>query len=432
MGFASRIASLAFSVSVGGMPIFSKVYWADRDFGASTLEAPLGSGPYRVGRVEPGRFIEYHLVPDYWGRDLPVNRGIYNFEVIRLEFFRERTAAFESFKKGDLNWREEFTSKEWATSYDFPAVQDGRVIKTEIPQEKRPSLQAWFLNTRRPQFADPRTREAIGLAFDFEWTNKNLFYDTYARSNSYFERSVYAAEGAPDAEELAILEPFRGSLPETVFGDAIMSPVSNGSGRDRRLLRRAAGLFKDAGWSVEGGRLVDGSGNQLSIEFLINAPVFERVLGKFVESLKSLGVDASIRLVDAAQFQRRLLDFDYDVIGRAFSLTPLPIEDVPTFFHSRTVNEPGSNNYSGVNDPVVDALLDKVSQSQSEAELRVRMRALDRVLRAGFYIVPNWTSTHHRVAHWDVFGIPAVKPDYLFPFETTWWYDAEKAAAIGR
>ncbi|NND48791.1 MAG: ABC transporter substrate-binding protein [Rhizobiales bacterium] len=424
--------SLLLPLFVAALPIFSARYWQGRDFSASTLEPPLGSGPYRVGRFEQGRYIEYERVEDYWARDLGVTRGRFNFDVIRLEFFRERIAAFEAFKKGEVTWREEFTSKQWATGYDFPAISDGRVKKTLIDSERRPSLQAWFLNTRRAKFADPRTREAIGLAFDFEWTNKNTFFNAYARSQSYFEKSDYAARGLPSADELALLEPYRGKIPETAFGEAVTPPVSDGSGRDRKLLRQATMLLGEAGWKREGQGLVNEAGERLQITFLINAPIFEIVLGKYVEALKLIGVDAAIRLVDAAQYQRRLLDFDFDVVGRAFSMSALPVEDVATFFHSRTLNEPGSSNYAGINDPVVDALLEKVSETQSRDQLVVAMRSLDRVLRARHYTVLNWYSPNHRVAHWDMFGFPETKPDYGFPFETTWWYEADKAAALGR
>ncbi|NND49534.1 MAG: ABC transporter substrate-binding protein [Rhizobiales bacterium] len=424
--------SLLLPLYVAGLPIFSAAYWQERDFSASTLEAPLGSGPYKVGRFEQGRYIEYERMDDYWAHDLGVVRGQYNFDVIRLEFFRERIAAFEAFKKGEITWREEFTSKQWATGYDFPAIDDGRVKKTLIDTERRPSLQAWFLNTRRAKFSDPRTREAIGLAFDFEWTNKNTFFNAYARSQSYFEKSDYAARGLPSPAELALLEPYRGKMPEAVFGQAVTPPVSDGSGRDRKLLRRATKLLGEAGWKREGQGLVNDAGERLQITFLINAPVFEIVLGKYVEALKLIGVDASIRLVDAAQYQRRLLDFDFDIVGRAFSMSALPVEDVSTFFHSRTLSETGSSNYAGINDPVVDALLQKVSETRSRAELVVAMRALDRVLRAGHFTVLNWYSPNHRVAHWDMFGFPETKPDYGFPFETTWWYEADKAAAVGR
>lgn len=418
-------------LNIGALPILSAAYYADRDFTAGTMDTPLGSGPYRVGTFETGRFIEYERVPDYWGRDLPVNRGMANFDVIRVEFFRDRTAGFEAFKKGDVLYREEFTSKVWATEYNFPAILDGRVTKEEIPSEKRASFQAWYFNTRREKFADPRTRQAIGLAFDFEWVNKNLFYGVYSRSASYFEKSGYAAEGLPSAEELALLEPYRDKLSPAVFEEPYRPPVSDGSGRDRSHLREAVRLLSEAGWQRKGSRLVNARGEPLSVEFLIRSPTFERVLGKYVESLKSIGVDARSRLVDPAQYQSRLNDFDFDIVGAAFSLSATPMEGLKPFLTSESAGIPGSRNYSGIKDPVVDALVEKVLAAPDRDAHRTALRAIDRVLRAAHYVIPQWHSDFHRVAMWDMFGRPD-KPDYAFPVESTWWYDSQKAARIGK
>ncbi len=425
-------ASVELPLTVAGLPIFSKAFFADRDFEASTMTPILGSGPYKVGDLSAGRYIEYNRVPDYWGTDLPVNRGFGNFDVIRLEFFRERQAAFEAFKKGAITLREEFTSKTWATEYDFPAITDGRVIKMEFPDEARPSLQAWFFNTRRDKFADPRTRQAIGLAFDFEWVNKNLFYNSYVRSSSYFEGSPYQAKGLPSEAELALLEPLRGKIPDAAFGEAVSPPHSDGSGRDREKLREALRLLTEAGWKRDGAALRNEAGEALTVEFLIFAQVFERVLGKYVESLKSIGVDASIRLVNSAQFESRLTDFDFDVIGRAWTLSATPMEGVRSFFHSSSADTPGSLNMPGIRSPAIDSLVDKVLNAKDSETHRTVLLALDRILRASYYTVPNWTSPVHRVAFWDMFVWPEIKPDYAFPYETTWWVDAAKAAKIGK
>ena len=424
--------SSALKLSIGGLPIFSAAYYDGRDFGAATMEAPLASGPYRVGRLETGRFIEYERVPDYWGKDLPTVKGFHHFDAIRVEFFRERQTGFEAFKKGDVTFREEFTSKTWATAYDFPAIEDGRVRKSLVPSEKVPSFQAWYLNTRRAKFADPRTRLAIGLAFDFEWVNKTLFYGAYSRSASYFEKSDYAASGRPSAEELELLEPYRGELPESVFAEPFVPPVSDGSGRDRRQLREAVKLLREAGWVRKDSRLVNGRGEPLSVEFLIRAQIFERVLGGYVGALKSIGVDASIRLVDPAQFQARQNEFDFDIMGSAFSFGATPMEGLKQFFGSEAADTPGSRNYSGIKDPVIDALIEKALAARDRQTHGTVLRALDRVLRAGHHVVPNWFSPNHRIAHWDIFGQPDVKPDYGFPVETTWWYDSDKAARIGK
>ncbi len=428
----SAKASAQLPLSVAGLPIFSKAWWADRDFEASTLTPVLGSGPYRVGRFETGLFIEYERVPDYWGADLPVRRGHYHFDVIRIEFFRERQAGFEAFKKGDITLREEFTSKTWATGYDFPAVADGRVVQKLFAAETVPRAQAWFFNTRRQKFADRRTREAIGLAFDFEWVNQNLFFGAYQRSASFFQTSVYQAEGPPDAAELALLEPLRGEVPETVFGEAVTPTPSDGSGRDRSKLRRAVQLLNEAGWSRRDGGLVNDKGEPLAIEFLINAPIFERVLGKFAESLKAIGVDAAIRLVDPAQFQSRLTAFDFDIVGRAYSLSATPFEAARNFFHSSSAETAGGANIAGIRSQAVDKLVETVLAARDRDSHRTALRALDRVVRAEHYTIPNWFSPHHRMAFWNLYSWPETKPDYGFSPEAWWWYDAEKAELIGK
>ncbi len=417
---------------IATLPIFSKAYYADRDFAASTLEAPLGSGPYRVGSVNAGNHIEYDRVDDYWARDLPIVRGQNNFQTIRLEFYRDRTTGFEAFKKGALNYREEFTSKVWATEYNFPAVDEGRVEQRHFDAEKRPSWQGWHLNMRRLKFQDPRTRQAMGLVFDFEWVNENLFYGSYARSSSFFEKSVYRADSRPDPAELALLEPLRDQIPDSAFGAPYVYPPSDGSGRDRRRLREATELLDAAGWRRQDGRLVNDFGEPFTAEFLIRAPIFERVLGKYVESLRALGIDASIRLVDPAQYQERLNTFDFDIAGLALSSSAVPFEGLRSSFSSESADRQGSSNYSGIKDPAVDALIEHVLAANTRETHRTALRALDRVLRANFYFIPQWYASNHRVAIWKEFGWPDKKPDYFFPVESLWWYDSAKAAEIGR
>ena len=424
--------SRSLKLLLAGLPIFSAAFYDGRDFAATSMEIPLSSGPYRVGEFEAGRYIEYERVVDYWGADLPTVKGLYHFDTIRIDFFKERLAGFEAFKKGEVTYRQEFTSRTWAKSYDFPAIDDGRAKKTYFPAEKVPSFQAWFINTRRKKFSDPRTRLAIGLAFDFEWVNKTMFFDAYSRSASYFEKSQYAANGPPPPEELALLQPHRDQLPEAIFGEPYVPPVSDGSGRDRRQLREAVKLLSEAGWIRKDGKLVSASGEPLTIEFLIRAQVFERVLGSYVGALKSIGIDANIRLVDPAQFRKRQDDFDFDIVGSAFSFGATPMEGLKNFFTTQSADTKGSRNYSGIRSPVVDALIDRVLEADNREAHRTAMRALDRVLRAGHYIVPNWFAANHRVAHWDIFGQPDIKPDYAFPVESTWWYDSEKAARIGK
>lgn len=419
-------------LSIAGVPIFSRAYYEGRDFEAATLEAPLGSGPYKVGRLAAGRYIEYERVPDYWGADLPANRGSNNFDVIRIDFFAERQAAFEAFKKGEITVREEATSITWAQDYNFPAVLDGRVVKSEaFPSEVRPAYQAFHINTRRGKFKDARTRQALALAFDFEWSNKNLFFDAYERQPSMFGASEYAAREAPSAAELAILEPFGESLPAEVFGAPYVPPVSDGSGRDRTLLRQAAALLADAGWKQMGGVLVDEEGAPFEVEFLIDAAVFERILAPYVENLKSLGVEATIRQVDSAQASARENDFTFDIILQAFSYSPTPVDGLQQFFSSTAADTNGSYNFSGAKEPAIDAAIAKLPAVASREDLAAITRTIDRVYRAGHYVVPGWRLAHHRLAYWDIFGYPDTKPDYRFLPEAWWWFDTARAEAIG-
>jgi len=420
-------------LSAVGLPIFSKAYQADKPIDGSTLVAPLSSGPWKVGRMSAGRFIEYDRVQDYWAKDMPFAKGFNHFDTLRIDFFRDRLAPFEAFKKGDITWREEFTSKVWATEYDFPAVQQGRVVKREIPGEPVANLQGWAINMRREKFADPRTREAIGLCFDFEWTNRNLFYDSYTRASSLFEQSQFKASGDPSKTELALLEPYKDSLPQAAFGAPWEPRKTDGSGNNRQSLRKAFGLLKDAGWRREGARLVNQQGEILTIEFLIRAPVFQRVLGNFVTNLKQLNIDATIRLVDPAQFTSRLNDFDFDVVGARFNLGTTPTEEAMQFLlGSDFADLPGSRNYPGIRSSAVDGLITQLKTVGNRDELVTILRALDRVVRPIHAWIPNWYADGHRVAHWDMFGWREPKPEYSFSPETTWWFDEQKATAIGK
>ncbi|MCP5000634.1 MAG: ABC transporter substrate-binding protein [Hyphomicrobiales bacterium] len=419
-------------LAAAAIPILSSVYYETHEFDSGSLDVPLSSGPYRPGRREPGVFIEFNRVADYWGSDLPTANGIDNFDAIRVEFFADRQAGFEAFKKGDVLFREEFTSKTWATEYGFPSIASGRVIKTTIPGEKRPSMQAWAVNQRREKFNDVRVREAINLCFDFQWTNSKIFYDAYTRSQSLFEKSEFVAVGPPGENELALLEPIRELVPKAAFGEPVMQPVSDGSGRDRQLLRRALKLLTDAGWSRDG-NVLKRNGETLSLEVMIRSPVFERLLSSFVENMRRLGIDASIRLVDPVQFQSRVDDFDFDMVGFALSFSATPTaESLQTIFSPRYATVPGSQNLPGVDAPAYAQLLDYVEQAESRAQLVTAMRVLDRVNRARLDWIPNWYSANHRVAYWDVFGFVDPKPDFGWPVERLWWLDQEKAKKIGK
>jgi microcin C transport system substrate-binding protein len=420
-------------LTIALMPVLSKAYYTANDFVDSSMEVPLSSGPYRVKRLRAGSFIEYERVENYWAKDMPFSVGRYNFEIIRVEFYRERQAAFEAFKKGEVNYREEFTSKTWATEYDFPAMKEGRAIQKLFDGEKVASFQAWAVNKRRAKFAHPKTVQAIGHCFDFEWTNDNFFFNAYQRSQSFFENSEFKATGKPEGEELALLKSLKAELDPAVFDDVPLQPVSDGSGRDRSLLRKASQLLKEAGWVRDGSKIVDENGEQLAIEFLIRSPVFERILGKFVANLNALGANTTIRLVDPAQYQQRLDTYDFDITGMAFRLGATPSsESLQQFFGAKNADREGNRNYAGVKSAAADELIEKIDDAKSRAELEVTLRALDRVVRSTYSWIPNWKSSNHRVAYWDMFGYPEPKPDYAFPVEEYWWFDAEKAKAIGK
>jgi microcin C transport system substrate-binding protein len=415
---------------VAGLPIFSRAYYATRPFDQSTLEIPLGSGAYQVGRFEPGRYIEYHRVMDWWGADLPVVRGQNNFDTLRFEYYRDRDIGFEGFSAQSYLFREEFTSRFWATRYDFPAAKDGRVKRDEIPDDTPSGAQGWFINTRRQKFADPRVREALNDAFDFEWTNKTIMYGLYQRTVSVFQNSNMMAQGKPDADETALLERFRGHLPEEVFGEPYTPPVSDGSGQDRALLRKAAQLLADAGCTIQNGRRALPNGEPFSIEFLIDEPSFEPHHMAFIRNLKTLGIDATLRLVDPVQSRARRDNFDFDITIDRFSFSSTPGDSLRSFFSSQAAALAGSNNLSGISDPTVDALIDIIIAANSRPALVTACRALDRVIRAGRYWVPNWYKASHWIAYWDVFARPPMQPRYFRGIPDTWWYDPDKAAKI--
>ena len=419
------------------LPIFSRAYYSAHSFEESTLDVPLGSGAYRVGRFEAGRYIEYERVKDWWGAELPVSRGQNNFDVLRYEFYREREAGFQAFTARNYLFREEFTSRVWATRYDFPAVRDGRIKREELPDQRPSGAQGWFFNTRRDKFKDRRLRDALNYAFDFEWVNKNLMYGSYKRTRSIFENSDMMAAGKPGPDELALLEPFRGRVPDEVFGDPFLPPASDGSGQDRALLRTATGILREAGFLVKDRKLVDPRGELVTFEFLIDEPTFEPHHAALIKNLAVLGIDATMRLVDPVQYRARVDDFDFDITVERLAFEPTPGDSLRVFLSSQAAAEKGSQNLAGVADPVVDALIEKVIAADSRPALTTACRALDRVVRSGRYWIPQWYNGKHRLAYWDVFGRPpaATYPRYdrgdrAIP--ETWWYDPDRAANTER
>jgi microcin C transport system substrate-binding protein len=415
---------------VAGLPIFSRAYYSAKPFDQSTLDVPLGSGAYQVGRFEPGRFIEYQRVKDWWGADLPVSRGQNNFDVVRFEYYRDRDVGFEGFTAGSYLFREEFTSRFWATRYDFPAMKDGRVKRDEIPDDTPSGAQGWFINTRRSKFADPRLREALNDAFDFEWTNKAIMYGAYLRTVSVFQNSDMMATGLPSSEELKLLEPFRGRVPDEVFGEPHLPPVSDGSGQDRTLLRKASQLLDTAGCVIKNGKRTLPSGERVTIEFLIDEPAFEPHHMPFIKNLGILGIDATLRIVDPVQYRARRDGFDFDITIDRFNFSSTPGDSLRSFFSSQAAALKGSNNLAGIADPAVDALIDGIIAANSRPALVTACRALDRVIRAGRYWIPNWYKASHWIAYWDVFGRPAAQPRYFRGIPDTWWYDPAKSAEI--
>jgi microcin C transport system substrate-binding protein len=412
------------------LPIFSRSYYSKRPFDETTLEVPLGSGPYKVGRFEPGRHIEYERVKDWWGADLPVGRGQNNFDILRYEYYRDRDVAFEGFTAKSYLFREEFTSRTWATRYDFPAARDGRIKRDVISDDTPSGAQGWFFNTRRDKFNDKRLREAFIDAFDFEWTNKLIMYGSYQRTHSVFQNSDLMAIGKPSADEVALLQSFRGKVPDEVFEDAFVPPVSDGSGQDRGLLRKASTLLQQAGFVIKNGKRVTPKGEPISVEFLLDSPSLQPHHMPFIKNLGTLGIEASLRLVDPVQYRKRIDDFDFDLTVQRFSFSNTPGDSLRSYFSSQAAALRGSQNLAGISDPVIDELIDRIIAADSRASLTTACKMLDRVIRTGRYWVPHWYKTSHWLAYWDVFGRPATKPRYARGIPETWWYDREKAAKI--
>lgn len=436
--FATTDNRKTLGVAAGLSPM-PEHYWtqAGRDVTASYLEPPVSEGAYRIVDVDPGRSVTYQRVEDWWARDLPVNVGQANFDRITYTYYRDIDVAFEAFKGGAFDFWTENRAQRWATGYDIPAVANGALIKLEAPDNSPQGIQAFLFNTRKPKFADPRVREAIGLLFDFEWTNRTLFYGQYSRIKSYFPNSSFGVQdlGPPEGREMEILEPYRDQLPERLFTEKFEPPVADGSGSIRPQQREALRLLREAGWEVRDNRLVDArTGERMTIQFLENQADAERYIQPFIENLKRAGIDASLRIVDTSQYERLTTNFDFDMLSIQYTFYPPPGPLQQSYFGSADADVQGSANYVGIKNPVVDALLAQMIATDDLAEMEATSRALDRVLLWNHYSIPQWYLDISRNAYWDLFARPETLPVYGIGFPGAWWWDPKPAAlaATGR
>ncbi len=405
---------------LGQLQILPKHWWAERDFTKTSLEPPLGSGPYRLARVDAGRSLRYERVDDWWAKDLPVSKGLYNFDTIQIDYYRDMSVALEAFKAGQFDFNLEYSAKDWATGYNSPALRSGQIIKKEIKNHNPVGMQGYTFNLRNPKFQDPRVRKAISLLFDFEWTNKQLFYGSYLRTQSFFENSELAARGLPSAAELEILEPLRGSIPDEVFTEVYQNPVSDGSGiiRERRL--EAWRLLQEAGYRIENDRMVNADGEPLEFEFIIAQANLERVLLPFKRNLAELGIEMTIRRADVSQYINRMRSRDFEMTSSIWSQSNSPGNEQRDFWHSSSLDNPGSRNFIGLNDPAIDTLVEGLINAPSRESLINHARALDRVLLWGHYVIPNYFIDTWRIANWEHLAQPEVAPLYDYGL-MTWW-----------
>ena len=405
---------------LGQIQVLPKHWWATRDFSKGDLEPPLGSGPYRIGKVAPGSAVTFERVKDWWARDLPVSRGLYNFDRIQVDFYRDSQVALEAFKAGQFDVNLEYSAKDWNTGYDSPALRAGKFVQLAIPNHNPAGMQGYVFNLRRPIFQDRRVREAIAQLFDFEWANKQLFYGAYKRTHSYFENSELAARGLPSEAELKLLEPLRDKLPPEVFSQEFKPPVSDGSGIIREQSRRAYQLLTEAGYRIDNDKMIGPDGKQLAFEFLNFQPNLERVVLPFKRNLAELGIDLQIRRVDVSQYINRLRSRDFDMTSAIWPQSSSPGNEQREFWHSSSADNPGSRNLMGLRDPAIDQLVEGLIRSGSREELITHARALDRALLWGHYVVPNYYVDTWRVAYWKRFGRPPVTPLYDYGL-MTWW-----------
>ncbi|OOH80454.1 ABC transporter substrate-binding protein [Pseudomonas koreensis] len=410
---------------LGELPVLPQHYWKDRDFKATTFEPPLGSGPYRITSVTPGRQLIFERVKDYWGKDLAVNRGKYNFDRMEVEFYRDSDVAFEAFKAGEFDIYIEHQAKNWTNGYNFPAIRRGDVIKAQIPHQIPTQSQGLFMNTRRATFADVKTREALGLMFDFEWTNRALFSDAYKRTSSYYPNSEFTTSGLPVGGEWLMLKPYKEQLPAKLFTEPFTLPKTDGRGIPRETMRKALALLAEAGWKLNGQRLQNADGQPLRFELLLVNPNLERLYQPYIENLNSIGIDARLRTVDRAQYKQRLDQFDFDMISMTLNQTLSPGLEQWQYFHSSQVNVKGSKNYAGIANPVVDHLLEQLLAARTRDEQVAAGKALDRVLLWQHYSIPNWYLNYHRLAYRNRLAF-VTTPPYTLGLSAWWLKSSEK------
>lgn len=419
---------------IGQLPVLPAHYWKDKSFDESSLDIPLGSGPYKVKRIEAGRSIVFERVKDYWGKDLAVNVGHYNFDEIIVDYYRDDTVAIEALKAGQLDFRHESSAKSWFTNFDIPAAKDGLLKKQTIRDYSPRGMQAFAMNLRRAPFDNIKFREALNYAFDYEWANRNLFYDSYTRTNSYFFNSELASSGLPEGRELDILTPYKKELPASVFNTPYKNPVTDGSGNNRANLRKAQQLMEEAGYKIVDGKLINPDTQKpVVIEYLEHNPSFERVLNPYVQNLKRLGIEMNVRIVDVSQFLNRLRGRDFDMTSLTMGQSQSPGNEQRNYWSSSAADTQGSSNYMGIKNPAIDALIELVINAPDREELVVRTRALDRALLHHHFVVPHWNLIEHRLVHWDKFEQPEIAPAFDPTFSTgilTWWVDPEKAKRI--
>jgi len=422
--------NLELPLIVGQLPVLPKHYWTNKNFEETSMDIPIGSGPYKIKNFDAGRTITYELDSDYWGKNIPIKKGTENFGIIQYEYYKDRSIEREAFKSGDIDLFSENTSKDWATSYDTPAVQNGLIKKELIEHQNPQGMQGFAFNTRKEIFEDKRVREALSYAFDFEWTNKNLFYNAYKRTNSFFENSELASSGVPLGGELDLLNDYRELLPQKLFQEEYNPPKTDGSGFMRKELQEATKLLQDAGWELQEGKLINKkSGSKFEFELLLVSPAFERIVLPFKDNLAKLGIDVSVRTIDSAQYQNRLDGFDFDMIVSTFSQSLSPGNEQRNFWGSDAAKTNGSRNIIGISNEVIDSLIEKVISAKDREDLIMTTRALDRVLLWNHYVIPQWHISAYRTLYWDIFDKPSVRPKYSLG-TNTWWVDADKASTI--